>query len=152
MKKYFFSILFCLIHFNVFPQAEFEKWEGKKISYVLNENSTSSELNFDAENIPELFLKSLTNLYWFFISDVDGDNCPFSPTCSAFLIESIEETNVIKGALMFADRFTRDINFFDKAMNYPFLKRGKLFDPPQNYTLNPESIKVFESGKFLFLE
>ena len=53
---------------------------------------------------------------------------------------------------MFADRFTRDINFFDKAMNYPFLKRGKLFDPPQNYTLNPESIKVFESGKFLFLE
>ena len=88
-----------------------------------------------------IMLSSLRNIYYFFISDLDGDNCPFYPTCSAFFIQSIKETDLFIGGLMFADRFTRDLNLLKGINHYPIKKSGKFFDPPYNYTLNSQKIK-----------
>ncbi|MBU0475828.1 MAG: membrane protein insertion efficiency factor YidD [Bacteroidetes bacterium] len=82
--------------------------------------------------------------YSFLISDLDGDNCPFYPTCSSFFVQSVNETNIIKGTLMFADRFTRDSNIFKSRSHYPKHISGKLFDPIQNYLLTDSTI-IFHS-------
>jgi putative component of membrane protein insertase Oxa1/YidC/SpoIIIJ protein YidD len=85
-------------------------------------------------------LKTFVNGYWFFISGVDGDNCPFQPSCSSFFVESVKETNLIQGILMFADRFTRDINFYKREEHYPRAGNGRYFDPASLYTLKKEKI------------
>lgn len=85
--------------------------------------------------------------YWFFISDLDGDNCPFTPTCSSFLLQSVKETNVIQGALMFGDRFMRDANIFGREEHYPVIKENHYFDPVVNYFLDKKKIYNFLNKK-----
>jgi putative component of membrane protein insertase Oxa1/YidC/SpoIIIJ protein YidD len=84
----------------------------------------------------------LINTYWIFISDLDGDNCPFHPSCSSFFLESIEETNLIQGTLMFFDRFTRDSNPVNREEHYPVYKNYRFYDPPKLYTLSKEKIQI----------
>ena len=98
--------------------------------------------SFDAETPGEFIKKSFVNAYWFFISDVDGDNCAFEPSCSAFFSDAIDETNIFQATVMFSDRLTRDLNP-GKSNNYPREKSGHYFDPPDNYTL--------EQGKIHYL-
>jgi putative component of membrane protein insertase Oxa1/YidC/SpoIIIJ protein YidD len=88
-----------------------------------------------------MFVSGLTHAYWIFISDVDGDNCAFSPSCSSFFIESVKETNIFQGTVMFADRLTRDTNFINRQFRYPFSKNGRLYDVPSNYKLDAAEIK-----------
>ena len=85
-------------------------------------------------------MKSFANVYWFFISDVDGDNCPFRPSCSSFFLGSIKETNLPQASLMFFDRFTRDLNIIKGENHYSRVESGHYFDPPGNYILNEEKI------------
>jgi putative component of membrane protein insertase Oxa1/YidC/SpoIIIJ protein YidD len=68
-------------------------------------------------------------------SDVDGDNCPFRPSCSTFLMLSVKGTNIFQGTLMFFDRFTRDMNFTERDKHYPVIKDKHYYDPPGMYTL-----------------
>ena len=72
-----------------------------------------SERSYGIEkgSLSNIFVDRFTHAYWILISDVDGDNCPFSPSCSSFFVESVKETNIFQGTLMFADRLTRDTNF-----------------------------------------
>lgn len=76
----------------------------------------------------------LRGAYRIFISDLDGDNCPFSPSCSAFFVSSVTEAGLIKGMLMFSDRFTRDVNLIKFGL-YPVASNGRFYDPPENYIL-----------------
>ncbi len=90
---------------------------------------------------------SLSNLlvvpYRILISDVDGDHCPFTPTCSAFFVEACRQTNIFQGTLMFVDRFTRDSNTLDRSIHYMGdTKRNKLIDPVSNYRLHDSLIIV----------
>ncbi len=85
-------------------------------------------------------LKSLADVYWIFISDVDGDNCSFSPTCSNFFIQSVQQTNLFQGTIMFFDRFTRDMDIFKKYNQYPRVTDGHFYDPPSLYTLDETKI------------
>jgi len=72
---------------------------------------------------------------------VDGENCPFNPSCSGFLIEAIKETNLPQGTLMFFDRFTRDLNIFGRMNHYPRYGALHLYDPVDLYTLNEDKIQ-----------
>jgi putative component of membrane protein insertase Oxa1/YidC/SpoIIIJ protein YidD len=128
-----FLILFSS---TILCQTENLKWQKADFSYEKHIQSGKRDYSFDSENAGEFMTKSLANAYWFFISDVDGDNCPFRPTCSAFLLESIIETNIFQASLMFFDRFTRDMNIAKGHYHYPRLSAGYFYDPPQNYTLN----------------
>jgi putative component of membrane protein insertase Oxa1/YidC/SpoIIIJ protein YidD len=122
-------------------QSDWVKWESKQVSYELPVHQ-HHDYRIDNSNFGLTILSAARNLYYFFISDLDGDNCAFSPSCSAFFLQAIKETSIFKGTLMFADRFTRDMNFFKGSNHYQLFSANKFFDPVCNYTLHSASIKL----------
>ncbi len=148
-----YTILFFLIFvINLFPQdnkygkelnsTDWQKWGKANYSYKISDQTITGKRNYSLseENFGGFILKSFADAYWFFISDVDGDNCSFSPTCSSFFIKAVKKTNILQGTLMFADRFTRDLNLF-KLNHYPRVEDGHFYDPVVFYTLDKEDIK-----------
>lgn len=122
-------------------QTEWVKWEYQQVSYELPAQQ-HHDYTIDKSSFGLSILSVARNAYYFFISDLDGDNCAFSPSCSTFYLQAIKETSIFKGTLMFADRFTRDINFFKGSNNYQLLSTNKFFDPAYNYTLHSAKIKL----------
>ena len=120
-------ILFVALSINLFAQTETHRWKGKELSYQIPVRTEEPKQNNN-------FLSLLKSGYKFLISDYDGDNCPFTPSCSQFFVDAAKKTNILQGFLMFADRFTRDLNYFNRK-NYPKLKNGKLYDTPEKYIL-----------------
>jgi len=138
----FLMVILTIIFFisiNCFCQTDWERWEKAETSYKLEDPYSKREYSFSG-NTGEIVLKTFVNGYWFFVSEVDGDNCPFQPSCSSFFIESVKETNIFQGILMFADRFTRDINFYNRDERYPRAGNGRYFDPPLLYTMNKKKL------------
>ena len=120
---------------NLFSQTDWKKWGKAKTDYILKDNYRHRDYNFNSNNAGKFVVKSFINAYWFFVSDLDGDNCPFRPSCSAFFLDAVKETNIFQGTLMFFDRFTRDTNIF-KEGKYPLEKLGYYYDPSSLYTLS----------------
>ncbi len=136
-----FAIFFVfLFAFQLRAQSDWVRWDAQTVSYELTKTQ-HHEYVIDKSNFGMTLISLGRNAYYFFISDLDGDNCPFNPTCSQFLVQSIKETNIFTGPLMFADRFTRDLDFIKSKDHYRILSNGKLFDPAYNYTLNSKKIK-----------
>ncbi len=129
--------LIILITSNfIYSQSDWERWGKVDICYSpyahsINEHTAEKEASI---------LAVLKDGYSFFISNLDGDNCPFYPTCSSFFVESVSETNILKGTLMFADRFTRDSNLFKTSKHYATHVSGRLYDPIKNYLLIDSTI------------
>jgi hypothetical protein len=143
-RKIFFII--CLCAMTVFSQSDWEKWGKADISYEIHNDKTERSYNISGDNAGQIILRTAAVGYWFFISDVDGDNCPFSPTCSSFFLQSVKETNIVQGTLMFADRFTRDMDIFGRLSHYPIARNKHLYDPPSLYTLDKDKIKYIPAG------
>ena len=134
-------LIILLLDVSIFAQSDWKKWEAKSVSFELS-SFEKKNYSIDSTNLSTTVLSFLRNGYYFFISDLDGDNCPFHPSCSRFFIEAVKETNLFQGLLMFADRFTRDINFLRSVSNYSIQSNGKLLDPAFNYTLNIHKITI----------
>ncbi len=134
-------ILLLSICMNAFAQTDWFRWGKANFSYKMPGQYGHRSYSFDTRSPQKLILSSLADGYWFFISDVDGDNCSFSPTCSSFFLQSVKETNIIQGTFMFFDRFTRDMDIYEKYDHYPRVKDGHFYDPPALYTLNKTKIK-----------
>lgn len=139
----FLSLLFTT---SAFCQIENLKWQKADICYEKQIHYNKRNYSFESDNAGDFIAKSLANAYWFFVSDVDGDNCPFRPTCSAFLLQSAKEANIFQASLMFFDRFTRDMNLAKGHYHYPRVSSGYFYDPPQNYTLNQGRINYLPSS------
>jgi len=135
-------IILVLVTFTEqsFCQLESLKWTKQEISYAKPDSYEEHHYSFHADDTGEFIKKSFINAYWFFISDVDGDNCLFRPSCSTFFIDATEETNIFQGTLMFSDRLMRDFNPF-KNYHYPKDKSGHYYDPSINYSLSSQKIK-----------
>ncbi len=133
-------IIFVLLIFseNLFSQTDWEKWGKAETDYTIKDNYRHRNYDFNSDNAENFIVKSFANAYWFFVSDLDGDNCPFRPSCSAFFVDAVKETNIFQGTLMFFDRFTRDTNIF-KEGKYPREKSGYYYDPSSLYTLSKET-------------
>ncbi|MCK9279866.1 MAG: membrane protein insertion efficiency factor YidD [Melioribacteraceae bacterium] len=131
-----FIILFLLVLLPTInsAQPELKKWQPVKINYELKANEEGS--NYSTIGIFAKTLSGTKTLYKFFISDLDGDNCPFHPSCSEFYVESVSETGLFKGTFMFIDRFTRDLNFFKSREQYKVIKNNKFYDPVEYYISN----------------
>lgn len=140
MKSLLVYIIF-LLQSILTAQSDWKRWEAEEITFSQEENQPSRNYSFEFESASDFAAKAFTNAYWFFISDVDGDNCPFRPSCSSFFIASVRETNPAQGLLMFFDRFTRDFNIFNRKSHYPRVFDGHFFDPPSLYTLDESIIK-----------
>lgn len=141
LSKLFYFLIIIFLTTSAFCQLDNLKWKKTELPYEKPTKQTHRDYSFEADNAGEFITKSLTNAYWFFISDVDGDNCPFSPSCSSFFLQSTKETNVFQASLMFFDRFTRDMNIAKGHNHYPRISTGYYYDPPHNYTLNQRKIK-----------
>lgn len=127
--------LILVFSFSLFAQTDWQRWQKSEINYVEKIDNSERSYSLRADDPFEFFLKTAAVTYWFFISDVDGDNCPFDPSCSSFFLESVKASNIIEGMLMFADRFTRDFNVFNRS-DYRVTRRGRLADPPEKYLLS----------------
>lgn len=138
---------------NEFESTDWQKWGKADYLYIIPDPNVSGKRNYSlsGENFGGTILKSFADVYRFFISDVDGDNCSFNPTCSSFFIMAVKRTNILQGTLMFADRFTRDLNLF-KLGSYPRVPDGHFYDPVTLYTLNKGNIKIISPASFLKTE
>jgi putative component of membrane protein insertase Oxa1/YidC/SpoIIIJ protein YidD len=140
------TIIFCVWMTVLFSQTDWEKWGKANISYEMQKEANQRNYNLSGDNAGQILLKTAAVGYWLFISDVDGDNCPFSPTCSSFFLQSVKETNILQGTFMFADRFTRDMDIFGRTSHYPVAKNNHFYDPPTLYTLDRSKIKYIPAG------
>jgi len=132
----------------IFAQTDWEKWDKTDINYEIQVRKDQSSSD-DNSSVGSVILRGLQDSYSFLISDVDGDNCPFYPSCSNFYIESIQETNIFQGTLMFADRFTRDSNLYKGKTHYPHHSSGKYFDPTYNYYLKQNEVHFYSRVKIV---
>ena len=147
MKVLLIIILLNTFNENLISQTDWERWGKAEINYQLPDNFQHRDYSFDSGSPAKFMVKSLANAYWFFISDVDGNNCPFKPSCSLFFLQSFKETNLVQATLMFFDRFTRDINIFKKG-HYPLTTDGYFYDPPSLYSLS-NSIEFVPSSEIV---
>jgi putative component of membrane protein insertase Oxa1/YidC/SpoIIIJ protein YidD len=134
-------LILIISAFSIAAQEDWQKWEGKEISYEFPAIS-KRDYCIDNSSVGITLLSLVGNAYYFLISDLDGDNCPFTPSCSRFFIDAVKETNILSGTVMFADRFTRDMNPIKGIDHYLLHRSGKYFDPPSNYTLSLQKIKL----------
>jgi putative membrane protein insertion efficiency factor len=79
-------------------------------------------------------------LYQTMISPSQGDVCNFSPSCSHFARESIEQHGIVWGSLMASDRLQRcnpwALGLLEKY--YSGIKDHKIYDPVHNnYIFDP---------------
>ncbi|MBA4318428.1 MAG: hypothetical protein C0412_08510 [Flavobacterium sp.] len=144
-RNIYIAIMFFLLTSSLFSQTDWQRWEKAEVNYETKKTEFPEETKEESVGIITSFLTVTRKVYAFFISDVDGDNCPFYPSCSNFYVKAVKEEGIIKGTLMFADRFTRDINFLKSRSHYPLHITGRFYDPPQNYTLNSSKIVYYPS-------
>lgn len=131
-------LLLIIFSLNIFAfsQIEKEKWGKNEISYIQVNENIKKEYFFSGDTPFEFFINTSVSAYRIFFSNLDGENCPFHPSCSYFLIESVKNTNIFQGVLMFMDRFTRDLNFIERNKKYTRHRSGKFNDPVSFYTLS----------------
>jgi len=139
IKILFFSILIFTV--SILSQSDWVRWEKVEYNYERPNNFRHRDYSFNTESASGFIAKSAVNTYWYFFSELDGDNCPYRPSCSAFFVQSAKETNIFQGTLMFFDRFTRDFNIYKRHERYPRVKDGHFYDPVSLYTLDEDKIE-----------
>lgn len=140
-------VLFLILCSGVVTaQTDWVRWGKADVDYEIHSQHQHSH-SIDNSSFGSTILSALQISYAVLISDVDGDNCPFYPTCSSFFVNSIKETNIFQGTLMFADRFTRDSNLFKRKGHYPIYSSGKLYDPTYNYYLDQDKVRFYSREK-----
>jgi len=147
--KIFFILLFSAYTAIISAQTDWVKWEKADLTYSKDNEDSKRDYSILGDNFSETALNSLTSVYWFFISDLDGDNCPFRPSCSNFFVEAVKETNLAQGLLIFFDRFTRDLNIFSRANKYPHFGAKYYYDPISLYTLVEDKIHYLPPNTFI---
>ena len=149
MLKY--MIIFFIISSSLFAQTDWEHWGKAEISYEIKKDSFSEETKVENPGFVAGALSLLRAGYAFLISDVDGDNCPFYPSCSNFFVKAVKEEGLFKGILMFADRFTRDMNILKSSNQYPLHASGRFYDPVENYSLIESKIIYYPREKSILI-
>lgn len=149
ISKNIVLLFFILLTFSVYPQIDWVRWEKSDPTYQIKNNSIEREYDLSIETVSDVIVKPVINAYWFLISDVDGANCPFEPSCSSFFVKSINETNILQGTIMFFDRFTRDTNAFGRQKHYPMFGKNHFYDPVSLYTLDKSKINYIPTNTYL---
>lgn len=113
---------------------ERERWKSPDKLYPLIHIDKKGPVGFDTERPLSLPVSLFIFSYRHIISEHDGDNCPFHPSCSEFLLSAAKSEGLIEGGLIFWDRFTRDVNVFGRREKYTVYKNGRYYDPPWHYS------------------
>ena len=147
-KKYFLLFVF-ISQLAIYSQTDWVEWEKSDPTYQLKDDYLEREYDLSIESFSDIIVKPVMNAYWFFISDVDGANCPFQPSCSSFLVQSVKKTNIFQGIVMLFDRFTRDTNIFGRHEHYPRYGKHHFYDPVSLYTLEEENINYIPAKTYV---
>lgn len=138
--------LFLLFTPLLYSQTDWERWNKAEVKYTIEKTEYDDETKVESPGLAAGALSIVRGVYAFFISDHDGDNCPFYPSCSNYYVQAVKEAGIVKGTLMFADRFTRDLNMLKRQNQYPMHISGRFYDPPQNHTLIEDKI-IYSSAE-----
>ncbi len=79
-------------------------------------------------SIPSVLTNASFKFYKKFITNQDMTNCPFSPSCSQYMLEAVSEYGAA-GFFMGLDRLNRCTSTEHKRNMYPTLSNGKHYDP-----------------------
>jgi len=137
IKNNFISVIFFIIvsFSHLSAQTDWVRWERLDNYYLINYDDNIRRIESTVisknDNSSENFAKTFVKFYKITISDFDGDNCRFNPSCSEFLAESMRLTNSFNSILLFFDRLTRDSNIFSSG-KYKIVN-NRFFDPPSEY-------------------
>jgi putative component of membrane protein insertase Oxa1/YidC/SpoIIIJ protein YidD/TM2 domain-containing membrane protein YozV len=84
-------------------------------------------------NPAHIVVGSLFDIYQNIVSSSQGDVCNFSPSCSRFGRQAVEQYGIMLGTLMAADRLTRCNSwaYHYYGTYYRDLQHGKIFDPTE---------------------
>jgi len=137
MIKYIALIIIFATSLNA--QTDWKRWEIKKVGYTKTSNKLPDYVP-EKSDVFSFVIYNAKRVYKATFSDLDGDNCPYYPSCSNFYAEAVRKGGIFKGTLMFFDRFTRDTNLFKDRNKYFVVNGEKLYDPVDNYLLKPEKI------------
>jgi uncharacterized protein len=77
------------------------------ISIGTNHKKSYKHYFIQSDTEVELLYTGLFVGYKKFISSQDGSTCSFHPSCSEYAVQSIKKHGLIKGVMMFFDRYTR---------------------------------------------
>ena len=81
----------------------------------------------DVDSEYKLALNGAFFFYKEFLSSQDGDNCSFTPSCSEFAVLAVKEKGILKGSVMFFDRYTR-CNSLSKEFYKKDYQKKRLID------------------------
>lgn len=124
----------CVISGKTYAQAENHKWGKATVSYASPVTESRRPPDLSIHKVSDIIAKPLFAAYRVFISDVDGSHCPFSPTCSGFMLESIQKANFLAGVLLGVDRLTRDAMLINRDKHYHLDNtRNRFIDPVDKY-------------------
>lgn len=140
MTKYFLLVFFGFA-FTLSAQTDWKRWEGKNADYT-KKIVDEEQAVLKSKNLFSMAAYGSKIVYKKLFSDYDGENCPFTPSCSNFYVSAVEDAGAIKGTLMFFDRFIRDANLFLDRSHYNVSINKKLYDPTNNYLLQPSKIEL----------
>jgi len=135
-KLPFIILIQIIFHLQLSAQTDWVRWNKSENYFIKNEqiefhyhNFSDSivSLNTNKLNIAALLVK----FYKRTISDFDGDNCRFHPSCSEFFAQTNKITNPLISVFLFFDRLTRDTNIFSEG-RYKIIN-NKFYDPPEDY-------------------
>ena len=78
--------------------------------------------------VKHLLLESLS-FFQDWVSPIDGSRCNFSPTCSQYGYEAVDNYGPLLGVIMTADRLMRCSYLTETVPTYNRLPNGKFHDP-----------------------
>ena len=96
-------------------------------SRAVNSPSAPEEKSYRV-SIPSVLVGTSFKFYKKFITNQDMTNCPFSPSCSQYMMEAVTEHGV-GGFFMGLERLKRCTSTEHKRDLYPTLSNGKHYDP-----------------------
>ncbi|MXZ02010.1 membrane protein insertion efficiency factor YidD [Candidatus Poribacteria bacterium] len=82
----------------------------------------------------KLVATGLIRLYQKFISSQDGPSCQFSPSCSRFGMQCIQEYGFLRGVMLTADRLIRCNGSHSNHYHRDGVT-GKYIDPVSDYAV-----------------
>ncbi|MGQ9609272.1 MAG: membrane protein insertion efficiency factor YidD [bacterium] len=133
-------IKFLIIFFQIAVYALPSDHNISELDFIISSNSLFSETkqkksDFYKQNIfkPKNLFIGMIRFYQIFISTQDIPVCNFTPSCSQFGIESIQEFGIIRGILMTSDRLQRCNGMSTSRYQIDHVT-GKLIDPVKLYS------------------
>lgn len=109
----------------MYAQQTEQKWGKATVHYITPPVEQNNAVHASSGVIDYFIL-----VYHYGISEVDGNHCPFNPSCSRFFLQAVHKTNFFQGLCMFSDRFTRDANIVNRENNYRLDPVTFHFDDP----------------------